>query len=367
MKAGAERTVGVDFTRGHENGWQDQIPPELDEILQKLAVEGYRVLDVGNDSPNADLQLGGSGLNPDPRIAEDFIRIKVEGAAHWIDALTSGQLTSRFAENITDMAERKHRVQSVNDPNFRVYIPLTGGMDSSTLYVMAQESGYPVEPLYLDMGQSYSQIEIETANRLAAKFGQDVQVIELMLNFKNFGEIMLGRNAAIILTLAERMRQNGNWGELWFGNLAGESPVTMGDKSRRFFNDMQQLLGLLNYDMRIMSPLIGMDKPDEVAYMKDRDLDILIYSKSCFDPNELQCGKCSVCFRKWVAFAVHDVDISHLFPEGVDIRETFAPYIDASTIYMTKAENDSDYSHYSPARIRTTLRAIGTLALPKPE
>jgi 7-cyano-7-deazaguanine synthase in queuosine biosynthesis len=377
-----QRIIAFDYDGTlHPNVWPDHEEPHSDmaALVEKLKGQGYRVLvhtarwsidapaitdnvgitEVHTGKPVADLYVDDKGLLPRVDLLDAYIEQYFETQVDYLHKLTSGQLTSAYAQNIANVPENPAYVAPTDD-GFRVYVPLTGGMDSTTLWQMALEAGQPAVPVYMDFGQPYAEQEIEVASALAARTGHTLVVFRETMPFKQFDYILLARNAAVIYRIAEHARTFGTWGEVWFGNLAGESPIQGGDKSRRFFNDTQALLALRGYDLRICNPLIGMDKPDEVAYWRSRDIDTLIHTKSCFSVASRQCGECQTCFRKWVAFKEHGIDIRDTFARR-DIRIGFNGFIQKYKDRMGQARAHGDYSHYSPVRIETTLRAIAAL------
>jgi 7-cyano-7-deazaguanine synthase in queuosine biosynthesis len=356
-----------------------ELKPEAVELIKKLGDLGYTLVvhtarqsldadtirettgiqNVQTGKAVADLYIDDKGLLPLGDLTEAYIEQYFETQVDYLKKLVAGEYTSPYATNMANVPENPAHKETVDD-NFKVYIPVTGGMDSVTLWQMAIESGYPVMPIYIDAGQEYAEQEIEVAQRVVAEAGHELEIINLELPFKEYKHILLGRNAAVIYTLASLMKERGQWGEIWFGNLAGESPTTGGDKSRRFFNDTQHLLSLRGFDVRVINPLLGMDKPDEVSYWQTRDIQKLIDTKSCFSASERQCGQCQTCFRKWVAFKTHGIEIRDTFAHQ-DIKENFAEYIEKYKVKMTEALDGGNYSHYSPSRIKSTLDAIESL------
>lgn len=378
-----QRIIAFDYDGTlHPNVWPTHAEPHGDmaALVEKLRGQGYRVMvhtarwsidvpeivgnvgiaEVHTGKPVADLYVDDKGLLPRADLLDAYIEQYFETQADYLNKLTAGQLTSDYATNIANVPESPAYTEPARDDTFRVVIPLTGGMDSTTLWQMAMESGLPAVPIYLDLGQPYAELEITAASEIAARSGQTLHVVRQQMPFQAFDYILLGRNAVVIYTIAELLRERGQWGEIWFGNLAGESPVRGGDKSRRFFNDTQALLTLRGYDVRICNPLIGMDKPDEVAYWMGRDIEVLMNTKSCFSVQHRQCGECQTCFRKWVAFKAHDIDIRDTFARR-DLRVSFEPFVRKYKDRMGGAKAHGDYSHYSPRRIETTLQAIRDL------
>lgn len=351
------------IARFRELGYHVLINTSRDSLEAPKIAENTGIPEVHTGKPIADLYLDDKGLLPEPHLLEAFVEQYFETQLDYLHKLTAGELTSPYATNIANVPENPE-YHEVLDDKYRVYIPLTGGMDSTTLWQMGVESGVALQPIYLRCGQDYADLEEEKASELAEKAGYQLEVVDLQMPFKKFDYILLGRNAAVIYTIASLMKERGQWGEIWFGNLAGESPIHNGDKSRRFFNDTQALLSLRGFDVRVCNPLIGMDKPDEVAFWTSRDIETLVDTKSCFSTEHNQCGECQTCFRKWAAFAVHGRDVSDTFANQ-DVRISFQPFIDKYKSKMGKALADQNFAHYSPSRISTTLRAIDILETTK--
>lgn len=318
------------------------------------------IQDVFVGKPIADVFIDDRGLLPPADLVDAVVEQKFLSFDELIQGLSSGTLESEYAKNTYNAPENQSIADKADDGSFKVYIPMTGGMDSTTLFHMAVESGYPVHPIYFDFGQPYAKDEITYASTLVEKYGLELEVITKYIDFEKHSYIMLGRNAIIIFWIAKLMRERGEWGELWFGNLAGESPIYGGDKSRKFFNDTQMLLAYKGYNIRICNPLIGMDKPDEVNYWKKRDIETLENTVTCLSDDAPDCGHCQSCFKKWCAFIVNDIDIRDRF-KSKDIKKSFEPFVEKYTRVLTQAKREKDYSHYSPAKIEEILSAIKKL------
>ena len=308
--------------------------------------------------PVADLYIDDRGLFDCVETLEAFVDLYFSyDLDSYIDTAVGDMFTSDFSKNISNVPENKDYVKPPTENTFRVLVPLSGGMDSTTIWKMLEEARTPYIPVYFNFGQEYAELEINAAKELV---GDNLVIIERDLPYKVHDYILTGRNLAIILYAAKYMEDSGYWGEIWFGNLQGESPVYGGDKSRRFFNTAQHLLTLINSDVRIVNPLIGLNKFDEVTYWKERDVQTLIDTKSCFDAEYNQCGRCQTCFRKYVAFLYHGIDISHTY-HSFDIKN-FKPYIEKYTKVMGEARDTNNWDKYSFSRVRGTLGAIEKIA-----
>lgn len=298
--------------------------------------------------PVADLYIDDKSLWAEPRLLEMLIEQRFMAPDEYMLAMAKERLISAFAKNMYDVPEVGGGKQ--RDGRFTIGLAMTGGMDSTTLWKMLEESGLPYRMLYFDMGQVYAKAEQAAICEIT---GREAEVYAHPMPFTQHKHILSGRNAIILLHMAYLLTQNGGWGEIWFGNVQGESPVIGGDKSRRFFNDMAVLFAFRGLDVRIVNPLMGMDKTDEVLYWKERDLSVLKKTKSCFAADAGQCGRCQACFLKWTAFASAGVDCSDIFP-----ITRFEPYVGKYKHVLAEALANRDFTHYSPGRIRHTLEAI---------
>lgn len=241
--------------------------------------------------------------------------------------------------------------------SFRVAVPVTGGMDSTTLWAMAMEAGLPAEPVYVLLGQEYADAELEAATEL---IGQRPTVLHAAsLIGRRWQHVIPRRNLHALMAVADWMADRGWWGEVWFGNLAGETPTARGDKSSAFLVGLAEHMQLDGpaQDVIVMSPLRALDKTDLVRWWAARDqLDVLAATKSCFDPQLRACGRCQTCFRKMVAFQAAGYDTTGMFAV-----EHWRPFVDKYRPAMRQALADHDFTRYSPARCRDTLAVIDAM------
>lgn len=322
--------------------------PEVKKVLDE---NGFAYDEISlKCKPTADLYIDDKSLYADTRLLENFISFHFSGSVDkYINNVCSEKLSDPLISNLQN--DQNHPLRKdVRDNNFIVYLCMTGGVDSTTMWKMLEEAGTPYEMLYFKMGQEYWKGELEAIKNITGKLPK---IIEMPISFNIYDYILFGRNLAVILKSAQLMKDLNLWGEIWFGNLQGESPTLGGDKSRRFFNDINHLLAVNGYDVRVVNPLIGIDKFDELEYWKNRDIEKIKLAKSCFSDTEFQCGKCQSCFRKWLAFKWIGVDISDTFT-----TLEFDKHITKYKNNMNKALIEKDFSHYSPERIRKTLKII---------
>lgn len=299
--------------------------------------------------PTADLYIDDKGYIGTAREMAAFAESLFYGKDFEAE-LAAGNLTSPMFQNMYSTPESG--IVSDTDDKFRVAIPMTGGMDSTTLWKMNQESGEPALLFYCKWKQDYADAEIETVRNIIGD--RDLIVLDIDLPMEQYSHIMLGRNFIFLKRIADWMQEHGYWGEIWFGNLQGESPAWGGDKSRRFLNDFNKWLVAHAYDVRIVSPLQGMNKYDQVHYWQAKGAqELFTKTRTCFNSGDKHCGKCQACFRRYMAF----------FENGVDLRDQFetldfSTYIRKYETLMTAALETGDFSKYSKSRCERTLSAI---------
>jgi 7-cyano-7-deazaguanine synthase in queuosine biosynthesis len=216
------------------------------------------------------------------------------------------------------------------DERFRVAVPMSGGLDSSTAYEMARTAGMPTVAYYVDTGAPYSRIERAKLDERQIAY----TAVNCDVEYFSDGVIDYGRNAVILYTVAEEMRIHHWWGEIWFGGYAGpggEAPMRYGDKSHRFLLSFNHLLAA-RHDVQVCRPLAGMTKADMVAWWMSHDkLPEALRTFSCFEPQHdplirwttsdvgsQRCGHCIACFKWWAAFAANGYALHkdrQLFPQ----------------------------------------------------
>lgn len=321
-----------------------------DSIKNFLDASGikYSHIQLGS-KPVADLYIDDKGL-----LAENLI----EYICDWFginiyDPVCNGEFPSRLVENIHNVPENPN-FKETNTKNFRIALPITGGLDSTTIWKMLVNAGKDYLPFYVDFGQEYKQQELDTIKSISDELFDKLIVLDLStVKYKQYKHILTGRNFAVVWAISNYFLEHNFWGEIWFGNLSGETPIQDGDKSSRFFNDVQKLINSTVRDVRIINPLQGLIKSDLISYWESYKSKDFFKTRSCFSSGTKECGHCQSCFRKYVAFKFKGYDISDTF-EFVD----FSPYIEKYKIAMTSALASRDFSKYSKNRIHKTLTVI---------
>lgn len=215
-----------------------------------------------------------------------------------------------------------------DDPRFRIIVPVSGGLDSSTCYRMARAAGLPAEAVMAATGVPYARHDREAALRLTE--GR-LHMLEVGDDWQSVGDFQIGRNSIIVWRLLEWAHSHGWWGEVWFGHLGGnylETPIVGGDKSFRWAATMQHLATAHGFDFRLSSPLIGMSKADCVSWWASRGMaaSALTDTRSCFADIPGQCGRCWACLYRYVAFAArgYGPELLATYANGYDFAETAA-------------------------------------------
>jgi 7-cyano-7-deazaguanine synthase in queuosine biosynthesis len=327
--------------------------------------------------PAADVHIDSPGFYPGNMLI-DYILLKfVYGDSYQYLTNPSGGL-----ETYSELNKISYRTKEfdgvlksdVSASNFRVYIPFSGGLDSTTLVCMAAESGYDFQAYYVDMGQDVAKKEWATVQNIASEyhFSDRLQLKTVReCKFLQSKHILFNRNTVIVLELAREMLRNGHTGEIWFGVTSGESPVLGGDKSREWLSAINRLLHLLQLPAQVTCPVVNLDKSDEIVWLFNHCPGIFELTDSCFDPEKQNCGKCRSCFRKFLALAkattylneYDEVDSSQLVAtfNSKSYSDSIADLLPfAKEYYAAMTDMNSDV-YYSPYRKEYTLDLISDI------
>jgi 7-cyano-7-deazaguanine synthase in queuosine biosynthesis len=239
-------------------------------------------------------------------------------------------------------------------PALEIAIPVTGGLDSSALYYMAEKEQRPVRAFYIDVDPPYRAKEIIALEKMGIKFGYINSGLKLDSR-KFWKHIIPARNFYFLSLIAEKLERGG---EIWFGATAGEMPLKGGDKSLAFLDYCNRMFAKLPYPVVVKTPLSEMTKTDIVAWwIKNAPVEKLGLTISCFEAERGHCGHCQSCLRKALAYAANGL----ILQTNVDVRTGCTQYIEKYLTAFTKALRERDFSHYSERRMRQDLRAIKLL------
>ncbi len=186
----------------------------------------------------------------------------------------------------------------------RIIVPWSGGLDSTTLAVMAVQAGFNVILISASMGQPWDSSERRARHFIEKAIPelQPLQKVEVGLDKPEavYGHIQLGRNVAIGRYAASYADSLGGVAEVWLAWLDGETNIAAGDKSHVVLDLMQ-----VDYRSRFALPLRFMTKVDLVDWwLSHGRVDDAAITYSCFTGGTQPCGRCQACFRFYVPFAV---------------------------------------------------------------
>ena len=170
-----------------------------------------------------------------------------------------------------------------------VLVLLSGGIDSATCVAYYLELGLEVHALFVDYGQVPRKPERASAERIAAKFGVDLDVLSVTGLPKLSGKIP-GRNAALlILALMCRPFQSGL---IALGIHAG---TDYEDCSPPFTRAMQEVFDVYTGgSVQVDAPFLCWGKAKIVQFARSRNIPLDI-TYSCEMGEEAPCRLCSSC------------------------------------------------------------------------
>lgn len=303
--------------------------------------------------PAVDLFIDDKGLLPPLRALEDLWWWRVQGRDPM--NFTKGAALGPLDEQMTACWENDEAppVPEGLAEAFRVVVPVSGGLDSTVCWLMALEAGLPVQPVFVDTGATYINDEWRAVQQIADRLGQPVRRVNVPYGGDTWLHNHRARNAVIVLTLAQLMRTGGWWGEVWFGNLGevNETPIYGGDKSHRWFLDVNQLLTLDGHDVRVVSPLGALSKTDAARWAAERGhAEVLLMTRSCYEAGDRACLSCLCCFRREFALMkaglLHDFD-GRVIDPGAPSFEVWRDFF-AAELAKPRAATEVTWS---PARV----------------
>lgn len=309
---------------------------------------------VTSGKVNADITFDDKGLLPPPNVIEALLTWRLSGFGVQALATPMKSAYSAHQRNVPESPSYDPALGKERASRFRVVVPVSGGLDSSTAYALAVEryGTDAVWPIYVRVGDDggLARLEIRAFCEL---FEEDPSMFIVHVDADRDQHIVHGRNAIILFSVAREMTRKGWWGEIWFGNLGGETPIVGGDKSSSFLATTQHLMTVLGQDVRIVSPFQALDKVDLVKIWLDWGRrDAFEKMKTCFSPTEHRCAKCQTCFRMWAALMGSGA-------EGRGIAGKLFPRLEGLVPYAKKYEaaiyGDNEYG---PRRLRGMKEAI---------
>jgi len=222
----------------------------------------------------------------------------------------------------------------------------SGGLDSFIAYYFIRDviaRGRAPTTVYVDIGNKYGGFE-----RLAVMdtFPDTIMMENLNLTLFEQGDANIPyRNPLLLLMAALAVPPKPNT-HTTYRLICQEGEMSIPDRTPEFFDAMTALLREATPKgcHVLCSPTFRyMTKTEVVAwYLQTKPcedyLERLLATRSCYAPTEKPCGKCTACFRRWVAFT-----LNHVHEEHVVHMDKFNPimYDYAKRLRMTPiAERD---------------------------
>lgn len=229
----------------------------------------------------------------------------------------------------------------------------SGGMDSYLL-AMDPELAGTAKHVFVDIGQAYVDKELRSAATVADLAGAELMYMQgarfAQYEHKPTGIIPF-RNAELLLCAA----QHGE--AIYIGVIADE---VNSDKSAEFLAAMAQVLDISHRgqywtsgrSFSLRTPFRGVSKTELVRRYLSRggDLHKLTQTVSCYDGGDMHCGRCSSCFKRWVALTVAtNTDAVELQPWASHPGQWYP---------RTKWETQLGSGAYSSRRYDETMHAL---------
>lgn len=226
----------------------------------------------------------------------------------------------------------------------------SGGMDSFLLAHEPELAG--AQHVFVDVRQAYRDKEVEAARYVAASVGAELHVVKT-INLAQFEHVPTGiipfRNAELILCAAQYAEA------LYLGVIADE---VNSDKSPEFLAAMTQVLNISHRgqywtegrEFELRTPFREYTKTQLVTRYLERggSLPHLLKSVSCYDAGAMHCGRCSSCFKRWVALTN---------ALGHDAEERCEPYGVHPALHHGLAHWRTKLASYPPNRLAEVERA----------
>ena len=283
---------------------------------------------------------------------------------------------TQMTEMAKDMFNVPERPPELGGKRFKmalgrtIGVPVTGGLDSTVLYLRATEEIYGrrfredsqvvdfwmVRPFYVNFGQPYAAKEIAALRTFVKEDTIELINAPIRADEKDYWKhIIPGRNLYILSLIAEQMMG----GELWFGAVDGEMPLMGGDKSRYFIGAVNNLFRHLPMPVEVTTPLSKETKTDLVKWWLESGYskDMLDRTVSCFSAEEGHCAACQACLRKWIAYSNNGLELK----TNMDIKIGCAEYIEKYKRVLGEALAKNDFTHYSKHRCEQDLSGIALL------
>ncbi len=209
----------------------------------------------------------------------------------------------------------------------KTILVLSGGMDSTTLLYKLLQEGKEVKAISFDYGQKHSR-ELELAMVTCAKLGIKHEIVTLGFMTKLMSNSALTGNTKvpeghyedesmkqtvvpnrnmIMASIAIGWAVNEEYDEVALGIHAGDHAIYP-DCRPAFIAALSIIANVANYrSIAIYTPFLEIDKGDIVIIGKKLEVDYSL-THTCYNGNEIPCGKCGACGERKFAFEKAEMD-----------------------------------------------------------
>ena len=244
----------------------------------------------------------------------------------------------------------------------QIVVLLSGGLDSTLAFMIAEKQGYKPIGLFVDLGQPYRKKEFKVIKNLRARYPDQIKTLIMPIISADAGnvpsidvegkaQIIEGRN----LILATAGAVYGD--DLWIcADLGTLHHGCMADKSYRFFKTASESLSVaFDKPVVVRSPVGHLTKTQLVKLGLESGItEAEISSTStCYHPTLKRCGECLTCFQRYVAMRLNGIKERHT------INPLESEYATAHLIKIRDAWEHQDFSHYHQRRIIEVMQVYG--------
>jgi 7-cyano-7-deazaguanine synthase len=182
---------------------------------------------------------------------------------------------------------------------------MSGGLDSTVMAILAQESGIIQYPLFVHYGQRFVEREMKACQRTVDRLAlPKLEIVDV----RGYGQLIHsgltddrldvvadaftpGRNALFLL-LGAAYAYTVGVNAVAIG-LLNQETLIFPDQSDRFLESIGTSLGLaLNRDIEIVAPLRSFYKRDVIELAQKKGVS---GTYSCHSGGEVPCGRCISC------------------------------------------------------------------------
>lgn len=229
----------------------------------------------------------------------------------------------------------------MEDTNKKHVLMFSGGLDSYLALLVLLDNGITPQLVYVKHHSKNDKFQLRKAKMLAGlhklKLIEDETVINLG-KWEQENAFIPNRNG--FLAMVGSLYGN----RIYFAIMDGEQSYQ--DCKQTTFSALSIALSLLKGETVIVdSPFWDLTKNEVIQQLEPRWKNTLKLSYSCHNGTRRHCGKCSACFRRFVAFELNGI---------VEDWETHPAETELAKEYYEKAKN----GHYGGKRDKEILEVL---------